>query len=309
MRSVLALCIALIATDALGQQSQMAITVDDLPVVVYGNDDPNLPREITGRLLATFERYDVPAIGFVNESNLYADGELDSSIVALLEQWVANGFELGNHTYSHLNYHEVPFEQFTADVLGGELVTRDLMESHDLDLRYFRHPYLRIGLRASHADSLTRFLHDHGYVTAPVTIDNTDYLFAREYGKADLHGDTELMARIGAAYVAYMEEKLIYFEGSAERLFGRNIPQILLVHASLLNADYLDDLIRVFIEHGYSFVSQSDVLEDAAYATAISRYGDWGISWIDRWALSQDVDSEFFSGDPRTPEWIPGVAN
>jgi hypothetical protein len=45
-------------------------------------------------------------------------------------------------------------------------------------------------------------------------------------------------------------------------------------------------------------------LQDEAYQTPITVYGKWGISWIDRWALSQGKKGDFFKGDPETPAYI-----
>ncbi len=49
-------------------------------------------------------------------------------------------------------------------------------------------------------------------------------------------------------------------------------------------------------------------LQDKVYETEISSYGNWGISWIDRWALSKGKKGEFFKGEPSTPEYIVELA-
>jgi len=112
------------------------------------------------------------------------------------------------------------------------------------------------------------------------------------------------MKKIGADYLVYMESKLKYFEKQVYQLFGREINQILLLHASLLNADYLDSLAKMFLKNNYKFVTMGEALQDKAYETSITVYGNWGISWIDRWALSQGKKGDFFKGEPATPEYI-----
>jgi hypothetical protein len=101
---------------------------------------------------------------------------------------------------------------------------------------YFRHPFLHVGNTKSKADSLEEFLNNNGYTVAPVTVDNEDYLFALAYKRALAKNDIELAKRIGTDYISYMEEKIIYYEQQTIELFGRNICQILLVHASALNS-------------------------------------------------------------------------
>lgn len=241
-RKITQILVLAIATQcALAQPRQLCITVDDLPTVAYGADNH---AEITNKLVAHFQKYDIPAIGFVNEGKLYYGGELRTKEVALLKQWLDGGYELGNHTFGHNSYHQVIFSDYTADVLKGAVVTPPLSKKAGLPWRYFRHPYLQIGKSQSAYDSLATFLTKNNYIEAPVTIDNTDYLFAQAYAIAQRKKDTALMQRIGTDYVAYMEAKVHFYEGASRKLFDREIPQVLLIHASLLNADYLDDLAK-----------------------------------------------------------------
>ena len=293
----------LLALPALAQNRRVCFTIDDLPVVSYGIGDIDYWQQITQDLLATFAKYEIPAIGFVNESKLYRHGVLDSSRVALLAMWLRRGYELGNHTYSHMDYHRAPLDAYAADIKDGERITRPLAEEYDQPYRYFRHPYLRIGLTKAHHDSLRQFLREHHYVEAPVTIDNNDYIFAKAYHNARVKKDTATMEKIGKDYLAYMEDKLLYFERASEALETRNINHILLLHANKLNADYLDELAAVYRRHQYQFISLEKALADEAYQQEIPQYDDWGISWIDRWALSRGK-TDFLKEDPVTPPHI-----
>ena len=287
------------------QVKKMCITVDDLPVVDYGIKDMDYQLEVTNRLMDTFDAFQVPAIGFVNEIKLYKGRKPVPERVYLLEIWLEHGNELGNHSYSHPDYHTTPFKKYTEDILKGERITRGLTEKYGSELKYFRHPFLRSGTNQAQSDSLKNFLHQHGYEEAPVTIDNDDYLFAKAYHSAFMKDDVDLMGEIGESYVRYMVEKLIYFEHSSEALFNRNISQILLIHASLINAHYLDELLEAYQNHGYEFVSMAEVLKDPAYKEEINNFGDWGISWLDRWALSRGKKGDFFQGEPDARDFIP----
>ena len=255
-------------------------------------------------LVHTLTSEGVPAIGYVNEGKLYKEGMLDSFQVKLLQHWLMNGLDVGNHTFSHKNYHKTTYEAYTADILAGEVITRDLVKTYGKELKFFRHPYLRMGLRAGHADSLRNFLDAQGYQQAPVSIDNEDYLFALAYSRAMKKGDRKLMTRIGKDYVQYMKEKASYFDRQAMVLFGRQINHILLLHANSLNADYLDELIAMYRESGFEFISQEEALKDPVYQERITRFGDWGISWIDQVALSKGRGASFFEDDPKTPAYI-----
>ncbi len=294
----------LISVQLFAQNKKICITVDDLPTVSYGLNTPEFNLKLTQNIVKAFKAYNVPAIGYVNEQKLYNNSKLVKSSVALLELWLQNGMELGNHTYAHIDFHRSTFNAYTSNIIKGEKITKQLAKKYNTKLQYFRHPYLRIGLRASQADSLNLFLQKHGYIPAPVTIDNDDYLFAYAYSKAFSKKDTTLMKTIGKDYITYMEQKLLYFENQSIKLFNRNISQTLLIHANLLNSKYLNELLAMIQSHGYNFVSQTEILRDPAYQEPITKYGNWGISWIDRWALSRGKKGDFFKGDPVTPEYI-----
>ena len=121
----------------------MAITFDDLPIAGVLPRDIDSSRELTRKLLQAVGAHRVPTIGFVNEGKLdAASGAVDQQRVDLLKQWLAAGHELGNHSYSHADLHTTPLDDFEADVLKGERVTRALMADRGNSPRYFRHPFL-----------------------------------------------------------------------------------------------------------------------------------------------------------------------
>src|ERR1051325_11231028 len=78
---------------------EIAITFDALPLNGPQFDAPRL-QEMTTKLLSVLKKYQVPAVGFVNESLLYVPGQTEARI-GILRQWADAGVELGNHTFSH----------------------------------------------------------------------------------------------------------------------------------------------------------------------------------------------------------------
>ncbi|MBS1793047.1 MAG: polysaccharide deacetylase family protein [Acidobacteria bacterium] len=292
------------AFSAFGQKTErrIAVTIDDLPVVSTRKDIKNR-QAITRRLLAHIKRAKVPAIGFVNEGKLYTDDKRDEAQVDLLRAWLDAGLELGNHTFSHLSLHDNPLEKYEADILKGEIITKELLAARGMQERFFRHPYLWTGLTMDTKTALGKFLDAHGYRIAPVTIDNSDWIFARAYDNAFDRGDKKLMKQIGAAYVPYMEAKMDYWERQSVRIFGREIDQILLIHANFINSDYFGKLARMLEKRNYKFVSLDDALRDEAYRLPDNFVKRSGISWLHRWAL--DRGREFLLPDePKTPDFV-----
>lgn len=280
----------------------VAVTFDDLPFVHVPSVEKQ--REMTQKLLRSVAAHNVPAIGFVNESKLLNDGERDEARVALLRMWTDAGLELGNHSFSHHDLHSTPLAAFQEDVIRGEADTRALLQKSGKKLRYFRHPFLHTGRDLETKHAFEKFLAGRGYTVAPVSIDNSEWIFASAYAKAAARGDHEMVKRIGEAYVPYMESYFAYYEQQSTALFGREIKQILLLHANALNADYFDDLARMMERRGYKFITLAEALTDEAYKSNDTFTGPGGISWIHRWALTRGVKNDFFRGEPRTPAFV-----
>jgi peptidoglycan/xylan/chitin deacetylase (PgdA/CDA1 family) len=111
--AVLGALLAAFAAPASAAERSVAVTFDDLPgtsAAMLASDVPAV-RETTRKLLAAFREAKVPVVGFVNEGKLFVEGE--SSAVAeqridVLRSWLADGHELGNHTYSHRDLNTQP---------------------------------------------------------------------------------------------------------------------------------------------------------------------------------------------------------
>jgi len=289
---------------------EVAVTFDDLPFVHVPSVEKQ--REMTHKLLRSVAAHDVPAVGFVNENKLLNEGARDERRVALLRMWTDAKLELGNHTFSHPDLHRTPLAAFREDVVRGETDTRSLLQKSGKKLRYFRHPFLHTGRDIETKRAFEKFLAGRGYTVAPVTIDNSEWIFAAAYAKAAARGDREMVKRIGEAYVPYMESYFAYYEQQSTALFGREIKQTLLLHANAINADYFDDLARMMKRRGYEFITLVDALTDEAYKSSDTFTGPGGISWIHRWALTRGVKDDFFRGEPETPAFVlkeAGVAS
>ncbi len=296
------------AIEATPTDRQMAVTIDDLPVALGGRHDLGQRETITRDLLAVLAEHGVPAVGFVNESKLEVDGSIEPRMVGLLEQWLAAGFELGNHTYSHPDLHRVPLDEWLADALRGERQLRPLVAQRGETLRYFRHPFLHVGQSPEVQQAVTAWLADHGYTVAPVTVDNSEWIYGRAYAGPFNDGDRALMAKIGRSYVDYMLSVVSFYEGQAETIVGRPIPQVLLIHAYALNADHLDALLDRLEADGWTWVTLEQALADPVFRRPIDGYtGSAGITWLHRWAITEGRDRSVLEGEPAVPAWVEAL--
>jgi peptidoglycan/xylan/chitin deacetylase (PgdA/CDA1 family) len=288
---------------------EVAVTFDDLPIAGVLPRDIDASRELTRKLLAAVTAHHVPVTAFVNEDKLNAaNGAVDPARVDLLRRWLDAGAELGNHGYSHRDLHLVPLDEFEQDVLKGERVLRPLAAERHLPLRFFRHPFLHTGRDLEKRAAFERFLGEHGYRVAPVTIDNDEYIVAGAYDRSAARGDQAAAAKVAGAYVPYMEAKVEFFERNSRELFDREMRQILLVHANTLNADRFDALASMFERRGYRFITLERALEDPAFTSPDTFAGSGGITWIHRWALTRKMPKSFYAGEPEVPGFVAEMA-
>jgi peptidoglycan/xylan/chitin deacetylase (PgdA/CDA1 family) len=291
---VVAVLAALLPLRAQTPGRAVAITIDDLPRGGDGSSPSfDAVYAMNQRLLRPFKDGRIPVTGFVNahhELTLGAD-----QLRRVLDLWLDAGAELGNHTYSHPDINKVPLADYTADVVKGEPLLRAALEARGRRLRYFRHPFLHAGPTPEVKAALQRFLDDAGYRVAPVTLDNSDYVYAALYTRP------EYRERVRREYLPYMESIVEFFETRSVEVAGREFPQILLLHDNQLNADLMPDLLDIFRRRGYRFVSLDEALADEAYRLRDDYAGSGGFSWIHRWSKTKGMPAR---GEPDPPAWV-----
>jgi peptidoglycan/xylan/chitin deacetylase (PgdA/CDA1 family) len=281
----------------------VAVTFDDLPAA-RTRDLANLTA-LTEALVGQITALGLPAVGFVTENKLAEAPGQEAARAALLEKWLDAGLELGNHTRSHAWFWRTPLAEMQEEVLTGERVTRPLCLARGRAPRWFRHPMLNTGPDLETKAAFEAFLAGRGYRVAPVTFDSDEYVHARAYELARERGDVAAADSVAREYLRYMEEIVLHFEGLSRRVLGREPAQILLLHANWLNAEHLDELAALLKDRGYRFVTLEAALADPAYQLPDAYIGARGMSWLERWALTQGQDPGHM---PEAPDWVRRAA-
>jgi peptidoglycan/xylan/chitin deacetylase (PgdA/CDA1 family) len=276
-----------------GHGRQVAITIDDLPRGGDGGPyDLATVRAMTEELLRPFREQRIPVIGFVNAGRHVHDC---AELREILNLWLDAGANLGNHSYSHVDINQVSLDAYIADIVRGEPAIRAALEARGKKLKFYRHPYLHTGKTAEDKQRLQAFLDQRGYLVAPVTLDDGDYEFAA------LYSNPEFRERVRRGYIPYMESVVAFFELRSVEVTGHEISQVLLIHASQLNADLMPELLEMFRRRGYTFVTLDQALRDPAYQLPESYVGQGGFSWIHRWSMSKGMASK---GEPDPAKWV-----
>jgi peptidoglycan/xylan/chitin deacetylase (PgdA/CDA1 family) len=291
-----AFAILLLSISAAGAGREVAIIIDDLP---RGGDTADKTsrgyaeiRAMTERLLAALREQRIPVTGFVHPGRT----ELSpADLRRILDLWLGAGAELANHTWSHADLNRVPVAQYEQDILKADAFLRPIIEARGKKLEFFRYPMLHAGPTAETKGAIANFLAAHHYRNAPVTLDNSDYMFAAAYTAP------ELRTRVLREYVPYLESIVAFFEGRSAEVVGREFPQIMLLHASEMNSRMLPDILAMFRRRGYRFVSLAAALQDPAYSLPENYVGPGGFSWIHRWSMTKGLPNK---GEPDEPAWV-----
>lgn len=293
----------LMVSPALAQGRTVTVTFDDLPYQAPDAEvcDPATAMTLTRDFVAMLRPLDTRGVAFVNEGKVCAERRAEL-LPALLSVWLDAGLELGNHTLDHDSLNAVTVEAWLEGVDEGARITGPLLASRGETLRWFRHPYLHTGETTEKKAAAIEGLAARGYVVAPVTLNNDDWMFAALYRRAANAGDQALQTRIGEAYVAYMAEVLDHWEPySAELAVGREPAQILLLHANSLNRDWYPKIHALYLSRGYRFIPLEETLRDPVYALPDSFIRNNGVSWLHRWTATAGRPIRW---EPEPPAWI-----
>jgi hypothetical protein len=93
-------------------------------------------------------------------------------------------------------------------------------------------------------------------------------------------------------------------EKASQEVFGREIPQILLIHCNELNSVTLRESIARMRHRGYRFVTLDEATKDEAYQRPDTFTGPGG-SWLQRSAKA--MGKQISSRPPAMPEWITAL--
>jgi peptidoglycan/xylan/chitin deacetylase (PgdA/CDA1 family) len=294
--TIFAMMFTFCAPAARAQQRTVALTFDDLPAA--GTSSAADARSFNLSILDSLNRHHAPAIGFVIEHRAQ---ELAGEEV--LDEWVKRGYDLGNHSLSHVEMNNLTTDQVEQEITGGEGAFVRALAKASKKPRYFRFPENHTGDTKEKHDTVAAFLIQRGYRLAPCTIDNEDYVFNVAYLKMLANRDQASAARLRAEYLAYTSTEIDYYAGVHKQIFGREIPHVMLLHVNKLNADMIDSVLALFAQKQYRFVSLDSALDDPAYSIPDEFVTKEGWMWAYRWAKELGIRVNG-SLETEPPDWI-----
>jgi peptidoglycan/xylan/chitin deacetylase (PgdA/CDA1 family)/ketosteroid isomerase-like protein len=274
---------ALLLGGVVWAERPLLVTVDDLPIAGGSLHPEQAERDrITRDLLAALERHGIRAVGLVTWRNVRGPEDLE-----LLRAWIEAGHELGNHSYSHPDYSRTEIEPYIADVERCREELARFLEPHGKTVRFFRFPMLHEGNTPEKLQAMRDYLERSGQRNLPVTIDNQDWSYERPWVKARRAGDEAALHDVGEDYLAALRISVRHHERSGDRLFERELPQVLLLHANEVGAAQWDRLFTWLKRTGHRFVDVDELLQDPVFDEPHRFVGPAGYSLWDRLAAQR----------------------
>jgi len=225
-------------------KKEIAITIDDLPFVgEYRNFHLNM-------IMNSLKEQQVPATGFIIASEIRKDN-WDA-----LRKFRDAGFGLGNHTYSHANLNKLEVKQFIHEIKKADTIILPVMT----EPKYFRYPYLAMS-SGSKKNQILCYLAKNNYQVAPITIDSKDFVFNQRLLSVPEIDRRAYLNDLKPFYLDFIWQQTLKAEEHTQYHHNPDQVQILLIHANLLNAYVLPDLINYYKQNGYTFVSLEDALK------------------------------------------------
>jgi peptidoglycan/xylan/chitin deacetylase (PgdA/CDA1 family) len=238
----------------------VALTFDDLPAA--GSLPPGENRsKIAMRLASELKANQMEGTyGFVNAAKLENEPDAQQA----LHIWVDAGMNIGSHTWSHISLTNNSAADFEHEIAQNEPALQEYARGRDW--HWFRYPFLWEGETLEKRWAVRSYLKAHGYKTAQVTLDFEDYAWNDAYARCVAKNDE---AAIGWLKFSYLETATEYIElGRKEEriVFGHEIPNVLLLHATAFTTLMLPRLLDQLRLEGFTFSTLPQVEQDSAYA-------------------------------------------
>ena len=240
---------------------RMAFTVDDLPVFPHLSlPDGHTPQSVAARIIDSLGRNGVSGVfALANSWPL----DVDPGYARILDDWLAAGHHIGNHTHTHPLLNETSAEDFIHDIsVADELLAPWIAKA---PLRAFRHPLELWGNTEEKLVAVNAHLDRLAYRGAGVT----SWFYEWEWDRAWRHllqtGRTEEAERLKAEFVDYAAAQVAHDARNCRIVFGHDIIGIGLIHPLAFFTEVADAFFARLLAEGVRFVPLSEALDDPAY--------------------------------------------
>ena len=246
--------------------------LDAKPEIAFTFDDPKTDAgaglsgpQINERILGVLAKRKIKATLFVCGKRV--DSDAGQSLVAA---WDRAGHDIANHSYSHMDLNasdaspggsNVTLSEFEADALKNEPLIRNCGHF----TRLFRYPFFKEGDTAEKRDGMRSFLRQHGYRIGRATIDASDWAISSRLERRVKENPKADFSAYGNFFLQHIWERAQFYDSLAQRVLHHPVRHTVLLHHNALNALFLDPLVGMFIEKGWTPVDARRAYADPVY--------------------------------------------
>ena len=226
------------------QKRLLALTIDDLPFV---GESKNFHLNM---IIDTLKATAVPATGFVIAKEVTANN------MPTLQKFHEAGLGIGNHTLSHTNLNHVSADRYIQEIAEADRILSPVLT----EPKFFRYPYLVTG-DGFKKERVMHYLSSKSYQIAPINIDSKDFIFNQLLLSVPESERRHFLTVLKPCYLDFIWQQTLKAEEHSRYNRKPDQAQILLIHANLLNAYVLPDIINLYKQNGFSFVSLEEALK------------------------------------------------
>ncbi len=271
---------------------RMAFTIDDLPLYPHlALPAGYTPQSVATKILKSLDRNGL--VGVFALANSWPL-DVDASYGRILDDWVAAGHHIGNHTHTHPLLNETNADDFMHDIsVADEMLAPWIGKA---PLRAFRHP---LDLWGNTEDKRVR-VNAHFDRLKYRSADVTSWFYEWEWDRAWQHlrqtGRLDEAERLRVEFVDYYAAAQVAHDAqNCRTVFGRDIVGIGLAHTLAFFAEVADAFFARLVSEGVKFVPLAEALDDPAYTRSGSFVTD----------AFQVYQIKVATADGRTLETVP----
>jgi len=227
-------------------------------------DDPRVElspfmdwQEANRRILGALESRKLKAALFVCGKRVDRPGGK-----SLLSAWDDASHLICNHSYSHLMYlRETSYDDFVADFLRGEPIIAPYRSRTPL----FRYPFLKEGDTAEKRDHFREMLKERGYHIGDVTVDGSDWYVDDRMQQRLQQNPKAKLEPYRDYLIAHLLDRASFYRQLALDVLGHEVRHTLLVHYTMINALFLQDVMAAFEKSGWEWIDADHAYEDPVF--------------------------------------------
>lgn len=241
---------------------RMAFTIDDLPIYPHlALPAGHTPHSVAAKIIEALARHGMTGVfSLANSWPL----DVDPQYASILDDWVAAGHHIGNHTHSHPMLNEAEADDFIHDISVADALLASWIEK--APLRAFRHPLDFWGNTPEKLQRVNAHLDRLAYRSADITSWFHEWEWDRAWQYLLQTGRTEEAEALKRDFVDYAAAQVAHDARNSRDVFGHEVVAIGLAHPVAFFAEIADSFFARLIAEGVIFVPLAEALADPAYA-------------------------------------------